>query len=327
VAALGERLLIERIRARIPPLGAPEVGPGDDAAVLGSIGPHALLAVDMLVEDVDFELTWASGADVGWKAMAVNASDIAAMSGTPRCAVASLCLPAAAELELVDGIVDGMLDAGRRWGAALVGGDLSGGPTLIVTVAVVGESAAPVLRSGAGPGDVLCVTGALGGAAGGLLSLRNRPHADDLPPAELRLRARLLRPSARIEAGLALAEVAVAMIDISDGLAVDLGNLLDGSEWGCTVDPAAVPVDPDLAILRDARGAPVDAFALALTGGEDFELLVALHAEDVDTAAAAVRAVGLDLTPIGTVHSGGRMIGDKDLDDIRRLGWEHLRAT
>jgi thiamine-monophosphate kinase len=325
VGAVGERALIDRIRARIPDLPPDAVGPGDDAAVLAPVGPRMLYALDTLVEGVDFDLELCSGADVGWKAMAVNASDIGAMGGSPAYALASLCLPSDTRIEVADELIDGLLEAGRCWDISLVGGDISEGPVVVVSLALIGYGSAPVLRSGVRSGHALCVTGALGGAAGGLLSLRARPTARHLDPAERRLRSRQLRPRAEVDAGRALASTAQAMIDISDGLAVDLANLLDAGGLGCVIDPAAVPVDPDLAALRDEEGRPVDAFHLALTGGEDFELLVALEEEDVSRAARAVRAAGATLTRIGVARTGSRLIGERDLDDYRRLGWEHLR--
>lgn len=325
VGAIGERALIERIRARLPDLPAGAVGPGDDAAVLAPVGPRMLYALDTLVQGLDFDLELCSGADVGWKAMAVNASDIAAMGGSPAYALASLCLPSDTGIEVADDVIDGLLEAGRRWDISLVGGDISEGPAVVVSIALIGHATVPVLRSGVRPGHALCVTGALGGAAGGLLSLRARSTPADLDPAERRLRSRQLRPRAQLEAGRALASTAHAMIDISDGLAVDLANLLDAGGLGCAIDPAAVPVDADLAALRDEGGGPVDAFHLALTGGEDFELLVALEEEDVSRASRAVRGVGATLTRIGVARTGPRLIGERDLEDYRRLGWEHLR--
>jgi thiamine-monophosphate kinase len=325
VGAVGERALIERIRARIPDLPPDAIGPGDDAAVLPPVGPRMLYALDTLVEGVDFDLKLCSGADVGWKAMAVNASDIAAMGGRPAYALASLCLPSDTGIEVADELIDGLVAAGRRWDISLVGGDISQGPVVVVSIALIGHGSAPVLRSGVRSGHALCVTGTLGGAAGGLLSLRARPTARHLDPPERRLRNRQLRPCAQVDAGRALAPIARAMIDISDGLAVDLANLLDAGGVGCMIDPAAVPVDPDLAALPVERGEPVNAFHLALTGGEDFELLVALEDDDVSPAARAVRAAGATLTRIGVACTGPRLIGERDLDDYRRLGWEHFR--
>jgi thiamine-monophosphate kinase len=327
VSALGERALIERIRASIPPGSPDEVGAGDDAAVLDALGPRVLYTIDTLVEGVDFDLAYCSGEDVGWKTTAVNASDIAAMGGTPRYALASLCLPPDTETRLVDGVVHGMLEAANRWGIALVGGDVSEGPALVVTIALLGAATAPVLRSGLREAHALCVTGSLGGAAGGLMSLRARRDPSALPAAERRLRARQLRPHARVEAGLALAATAAAMIDVSDGLAVDLVNLLDASGLGCDIDPGAVPVDADLGDLRDQDGDPVDPLALALTGGEDFELLLALDEADFEAAADAAEGAGVTLTRIGVARPGTRMIGERAVEDYRRLGWEHLRPT
>jgi thiamine-monophosphate kinase len=222
----GEFELLARWRQRFPAIG-------DDAAVIGPL----LLACDAVVGGVDFTAA-TPPADVGWKAVVANVSDIAAMGGTPRWLLAAVAAPAGTDL---DGLVDGVAGAAAEYGCEVVGGDLSSvdGP-LVVAVTVVGEAPdGAVLRSGARPGDVIYVTGPLGAAAAS--GWRRRPVA------------RVAEGQAARRAG------ATAMIDVSDGLAADLAHLADASGVGFALD--RVPV---------AEGASAEQ---ALHGGEDFELL------------------------------------------------------
>lgn len=330
VSEAGELELVARITARL----APAQYARDDAAVVDWPGDRLLCTTDALVEDVDFDLAYCTGADVGWKALAVNVSDVAAMGGAPRYAVAALSLRPDAPVALVDGIVDGLGAAARRWGVAVVGGDVGEAREVSLSVTVLGAVGehGPVARAGARPGDALCVTGALGGAAGGLAALRalGRSGPRDAGPATLaaldRLRARQLRPVARVDEAHALAGAgARAMIDVSDGLAVDLAHLTRASAVGCDVDAAALPVDGDLSVLRDVLPGARDPLDLAVVGGEDFELLAAVDPGRVDEARAAVASVGTELSVVGTITDGGSVLAGRALEDWRTLGWEHLR--
>ena len=195
---------------------------------------------------------------------------------------------------------------------------------VVISVALVGRrETTAVLRSGARPGDVLCVTGHLGGAAGGLHLLRGGGDAgrDDGPALELVRRQ--LRPRARIAEGVVLARLgATAMIDVSDGLALDLDRLLDASGAGCRVELDAVPVDPN---LRALPGAAWDALELALAGGEDLELLAALPPDGVERAVAQLDELGTPLVRIGWVTESERLVDGDDLATWRDKGWDHLR--
>jgi thiamine-monophosphate kinase len=313
---VGESGLIARILERIDTAPDVLIGVGDDAAVVASPGERLVYTTDTLVEGVDFELGYARGYDVGWKTMAANVSDLAAMGARPCHALVTVAAPGELELALFDDLLEGLLAAGERWGARLVGGDISGARQLAVTVALVGVPGARgvVARAGAEVGDVLCVTGTLGGAAGGLLALRA-----GCGPEHPELVARQLRPLARLDEGLALAGKARAMIDISDGLAIDLDRLL-GPDLGCALDLDALPIDPALQRLPGAR-----LLELALTGGEDLELLCALPPGRVGEAAAAL-AGGAGLSVIGRVTEGAKRIGDQDLGTWKEAAWEHLRS-
>ncbi|MDQ3962605.1 MAG: thiamine-phosphate kinase [Actinomycetota bacterium] len=323
-----------RITSRFPRAPADAVWSGDDAAVVDA-GTDLVVTVDMLVEGVDFDLTWATGDDIGYKVMAVNASDIAAMGAAPRHAVATLALPPATALELVDGIAAGLALAAERFGCALVGGDISRASEISMSLTMTGVLfGKPVLRSGARPGDALCVTGSLGGAAAGLAALRRRNVGATAVRAEIDSRsgadglavlaARQLRPVPRLEAAAVLAGAATAMIDISDGLALDLARLLRASGCGCAITSEAIPIDPDLVIA--ASSLSLDPLTTALTGGEDFELLVALPPDRVENAQMALDESGTPLTPIGTTTDGAETIDGAPLARFVERGWDHLQA-
>jgi thiamine-monophosphate kinase len=220
---------------------------GDDAAVVSAPSGPLLLAADTVVEGVHADLSLTSEADLGWKALAVNLSDIAAMGGRPLHAVVTVVVPAGRSIE---GLYEGLLECSASYGCPVVGGDLSGGPVLVVTVAVTGtvDGGSPVLRSGARPGDGLWVSGPLGASAAGMRGGGPlAPHA---------------RPVPRLAEGVAAREAgATAMLDLSDGLALDVRRLAEASGVGVVVED--VPV---------ADGAT---FEEALGGGEDYELLAA----------------------------------------------------
>jgi thiamine-monophosphate kinase len=250
----GEWAAIEQIASLTGKLDPPEVGIGDDAAVVAvPAGGQMLLAADLVVEGVHFDLSYCSHSDVGWKALAVNASDVAAMGGAPLHALVSVVVPAGSDLA---GLYEGLVASAGEHGCQVVGGDLSSGSELIVSVVVTGRVAAggPVLRSGASPGDTIFLTGPLGASAAGLALLLRDPHSTG-PLADAHR-----RPRARVAEGLAaLSAGATAMIDVSDGLATDLGHVARASGVGVSLD--GVPV---------AAGATLEQ---AIGGGEDYELL------------------------------------------------------
>ena len=321
ISELREDDLVARIRARI---GAPdddEVWSGDDAAVLIAPGERLVHTVDALVEGVDFDLAYCSGVDVGWKAVAVNVSDLAAMGATPSHALAALGVRDDMPLEVFDGVLDGLVAAGDRWGVRLVGGDLSSASEIWLSVSLLG--AAPTkatLRSGARPDDFIGVTGSLGGAAAGLAVLRRGGPSG---PAEERLARRQLRPEARLAAGRELAAGATAMIDVSDGLARDLGRLLRAGDCGCEIASDSIPVDADLVEIGPALG--FDPLETALTGGEDYELLLTIGETHWDEAVAAAAGAGVSLSRIGQVTDGESRIDGRALALWEERGWDHLQ--
>jgi thiamine-monophosphate kinase len=294
----GERAAIDLLARLLPPPPAGETWLGDDAAVLERPGGGSLLlATDCVVSGVHFDLRWSSLADVGWKVLSANVSDIAAMGGSPLAAVVAVAGADAGDLEV---LYAGLVEAASHYSCPVVGGDLSAGSELVVSVAVLGsaDERSPVLRSGAQPGDRLFVTGALGRAAAGLRLLREGAgQSGELVRAHL-------RPEARLAAGQAAAAAgATAMIDVSDGLGIDLDRLATASGVGIRLD--AVPV---------AAGATLEE---ALGGGEDYELVFA--APDGRVVLAAFVSAGL-AAPID--------IGYCDADaTVRRLRGTPLAAT
>jgi len=321
VADVGEAGLLEIVKERFGN-GSDhgEVWAGDDAAVLAT-GERSLLTTDVLVEGIDFDLAYGSGRDVGWKSLAVNISDIAAMGGRPTRAVVTLALPPTTVLGVVDSFLDGLVEGAARWDVGIVGGDISGAAQMSVSVAMLGTvDGDPVLRAGARPGDAICVTGSLGGAAGGLFALQggvtgSSPRIDELV-------GRQLRPEPRVVEGAQLKRLgATSMIDVSDGLGLDLTRLMTASGTGCAIETAMLPVDPNLGALE---GGP-DGVELALGGGEDLELLCTIDASRLDEAMEALAPPLAGFTRIGDVTEDGLMLDGVAMKG-EELGWDHLRS-
>lgn len=313
VSELGEAGLIALATSHLPPAPANELWTGDDAALVTLPAAEALVTTDTMVEGEDFDLAYCEGFDLGWKAVAVNVSDVAAMAGTPLHAVVTLALPPATPVDLVDGIGRGLAAAAGRWGVAVVGGDVSAAPLVTIGITLLGAPGPrTVTRSGARAGDVVCVTGSLGGAWGGLQLLR-AGRAEASPE----LVRRQLRPEARVDDGRRLADAgATAMIDVSDGYAVDLVRVMEASNTGCVIDPSAVPVDPALGAVLESEA---ELLRSAILGGEDFELLATLPAgADVPEG----------ITVVGEVTEDRSLrLGDDDLRELgRNQGWDHLRG-
>lgn len=283
---------------------------------------HSVLATDSIVEDVDFSFDYFSGADVGWKAIAVNASDIAAMGGRPVHAVVSMGMRSSLPLAVFEGVLHGLLEACTAFRMDLVGGDLTKAKDTFLAVTVTGACDAPVLRSGAKPGDAICVTGSLGGSNGALFALRNKVPLES--EAALAMKQRHLRPEPRVAAGMALAAAgATALIDVSDGFAIDLVRLLKASGAGCEVSSGLIPIDPGLGGLSGAPGGP-DPLEAALSGGEDFELICTISPAALDVASEAVAQTGVELTQVGTVSDGEMTLDGSPFAERERLGWDHL---
>lgn len=310
------------------------VGVGDDAAVVDPRPHPGVLTTDMLVEGVHFEIGATSPHDLGHKAVTVNVSDIAAMGGSPRFGLVSLAVGPRLEASWVMELYGGMRQAADDYGMTLVGGDTSRSEQAMVSVAVVGEVGAgrEVRRSGARPGDVLVVTGSLGGSAGGLWVARAQHDRQTEALSSEWGRALVAlheRPIARVGEGQTLAAAgATSMIDLSDGLALDLGRICDESGCGARLRLDAIPLAPGLEDLQRLDG--VEPLDLALHGGEDYELLATLPREAVEPARESLRErFRVDLTEIGEMTSARELVavGDDGSEDaLEPKGWDHFAS-
>ena len=324
---MGEFELLAKLRERLPQPG-PRVrlGSGDDAAVTVPGGATAT-SVDAIVDGVHFHRDLATPAQIGHKALATALSDLAAMGAEAGEAYVVLGVPSHIGEDEMLGIVDGMLALALRTGTTLAGGDVTASPVLTLAVTVVGHREAPeqlVSRGGARPGDALVLSGEIGGAAAGLLLLERPGLASALDPAVAAdLRARQITPLPRLEAGRALQGAgASAMIDLSDGLGADAGHIAASSGVGLRIDAAALPLAPGLAEVAAAAGR--DPLELAVSGGEDYELLAALAPAGVEGARAALARLG-GLTPVGAVVAGeGVEIRRPGGALVKMGGFDHL---
>ncbi|HEY1331234.1 MAG TPA: thiamine-phosphate kinase [Actinomycetota bacterium] len=308
------------------------LGPGDDAALVDPSRHLTVLTVDMLVEGVDFERATATPRDVGYKAIAVNVSDVAAMGGSPRFALSAAGFPETTETGWIIELFAGMREAADEYAMAVVGGDLSRADRVVLSVTVTGEvpDGGAVMRTGARPGDRIVVTGALGAAAGGLRLLRapaqSVAHVIGTPWAR-ELVAAQSRPAARLGEGRTLARHgARAMIDVSDGLTLDLARLCRAGGVGAAITLGVVPVADTVRLLGEVM--PVEPLALALEGGEDFELLAALPPDAVEGATKDLHErFGTPLTDIGEFREGSGLVAVGSAGSERPLepkGWDHF---
>jgi thiamine-monophosphate kinase len=334
VAGFTEDELIEVIRRLLAEdMPGVKLGLGDDAALV-EMGSHlGILTADMLVEGIHFQRQTVSPTDLGYKALAVNVSDVAAMGGSPRFALVSLGLPQDVEASWVVELYGGLREAAREYAMAVVGGDTSRAERLVVSVAVTGEVArgGEVTRSGARPGDRLVVTGALGASAGGLRLLQAPAHEVAQVASSDWGRSLVeahLRPVARVGEGQTLAQAgATAMLDVSDGLAKDLGRLCTASEVAGAVFLADIPIALSLKELADVLP-DVDPLTLALEGGEDYELLATLPSQAVpQTGSKLAERFGTQLTDIGEIREGHGLVAvgsDGGERPLEPRGWDHF---
>lgn len=313
----GEFELIAAFTGLLPTRGeGVRLGPGDDAALLQPPRGETLVAtVDAVVEGVHFDARSTPG-DIGWKALAVNLSDLAAMGARPLWALVALGVPRGEPAARLRGIARGLGTCARRHGLAVVGGNVTRSAELSLTVTVVGAVAhgQALRRDGARPGDLVLVSGTLGDAALGLA-----------PDAAASLRRRQRRPTPRLTLGLGLRRLATAAIDLSDGLAQDLGHLCSASGVGATLRAAGLPRS---AAARAACAGRADPWGPALSGGEDYELCVTVPPARLGAARRAAARAGVPLTVIGEITRGRgvRVLGP----DGRTLpvghGHDHLAA-
>lgn len=321
--------LIARLARRLgPAAGGDFVGIGDDCAAIPHAGGVQLVTCDAAFAGRHFLPGRTPMADVGWKIATANVSDVCACGGRPTYALVSLGLPRDQDPAALDALYDGLAEAAGAYGFAVLGGNVSGADALMVDVFMLGEAPRLVPRSGARPGDLLVVSGALGGAAAGGERFREAAQAGPLPDAVLGdpLVRRHLRPRARTELAALVQSVATAAIDISDGLSSELGHLAEASGVRLSVTGERVPVFGGVA--DHARAGGRDPLEIALHSGEEYELLFTVPPERQEALA------GQPVTVIGTVSdiAEARPAGEPDapgvLLDGRPLaprGWDHGR--
>ncbi|MCD6453469.1 MAG: thiamine-phosphate kinase [Dehalococcoidales bacterium] len=331
VSELGEFGLINQLAKMVSPTKAsqtpwpqPIIGIGDDAAVWQGDNRAQMVTVDAFIENIHFSRQVTPWNELGWKALAVNLSDIAAMGGIPRYAVVSLAIPNDTEVADVTALYRGMIKLARQSGVAIIGGDSCSAPEIIINITVVGSAlnqANHILtRAGANPGDSIAVTGYLGAAAAGgemlagklLFSLQ----------AASQLRQAFLHPSPRLAEGQLLVNHGIrSATDISDGLLSDLNHICRASQLGARLNIDAIPVHPAVKNNLGDR-----ALELALSGGEDYELLFTGNSKAInnlsDTASCPITVIGEMVADkaqriILIDHQGNPVKFD-------RMGWEHF---
>jgi thiamine-monophosphate kinase len=330
VGDLGEFGLIARLRDHLGPPGDPGllVGPGDDAAVWRAGAAVTVATTDTMVAGVHFLPASVRWQDVGWKALAVNVSDIAAMGALPRFALVTLALPPDTPLAGIDALYDGLRECAAAFGVTVAGGDIVSAPVFSITIALTGDAhssdgGTPLLlrRDAARIGDVVAITGALGGSAAGLRALVERIERT---PAVERLIARHMRPLPRIDAGQAAIAAAIRCgIDVSDGLVQDLGHICDASGVAAVVQVASLPIDPDLVAVF-----PADPTRLAATGGEDYELLLVAPSDAINALGRGVHVTVVGEIVAHDAASNAARVRCVDAvgaeADFGPAGWDHL---
>lgn len=312
---LGEDGLLRVIFPRLPIASATLLGPGDDAAVVAAPDGRVVATTDVLVEGRDFRHEWSSAQDVGWKAAAQNLADVAAMGAVPTSLLVGLVAPATLPVAWVLGLADGLASACAGTGAGVVGGDLSAGPLVVVSVTALGDlqGRSPVLRSGARVGEVVAVAGRLGWSAAGWALLEA-----GTPDAAPTLVAAHRRPQPPYQAGVAAAVAgASAMIDVSDGLVRDLGRVARAS--GVAVDLDDVVLAEAVQLLRGHDSGLPDRqlWGCVLGGGED-HAIAAVFAQDVPLPEGFVR-VG-SVVPASSGRGPVTLAGE----DPAVVGWDHF---
>ncbi|PTA46668.1 thiamine-phosphate kinase [Micromonospora sp. RP3T] len=310
VEGVGEFGLIDRVTARLSYGESCLLGPGDDAALVAAPDRRVVASTDVLVEGRHFRRDWSSARDVGHRAAAANLADVAAMGATPTALLVALCMPADLDPAWAEELADGLGAEAAGVGASVVGGDMSASPTLTVAVTALGDLAgrAPVVRSGARPGDVVALAGRTGWAAAGFTVLSRGFRTPRLLVEAFR------RPEVPYAAGPAAAAAgATAMIDVSDGLLADLGHVATASGVAVDLSRGAFEVPRQMRDAAQALG--VDPYSWILAGGDDHALAATFPAD---------AALPDGWRPVGRVTDGaGVTVDGGDYDGPR--GWDHFR--
>lgn len=302
LATLGEFGLIDQIRARFPQPVSPDLGIGDDAALLyPSAGSQLLVSTDLLAEAVHFDLDFGPARLLGRKSLSVNLSDIASMGAIPRWFFLSLAIPAGFPVTTIESLLDGLAEQAVAHTCILAGGDTCSSKSgLVISVTIMGEQRPELIlkRSGAQPGDEIWVSGTLGDSA---LGLRLLTEGRRLGGSEEYLLQRHLDPTPRCRLGIKLAEsgLVTAMIDISDGLLADLGHIAEQSSCGAEIQLAQLPLSPAFRVYTAAQ--PFIPWQLAICGGEDYELCFTAPAANRGAILQLAKTAGIPVTVVGKV--------------------------
>ena len=338
LSKLGEFGLISRFQSRLKYRSSQVIqGIGDDCAILSlDNGNYQVLTTDALVENVHFDLKTHTPEQLGWKTMAVNISDIAAMGGQPKFAVLSLGIPQSVSVDFLDRFYKGINQASLKFKVALVGGDTVASPKhLFINLAVLGETFKKKVftRSGARPGDSIFVTGSLGESALGLkILMSGKKKWKGSENHKKKCILRHLKPEPRVATAIQLAESrckVTSMIDISDGLTQDLGHILKAGKVGAELWETAIPISKTLSKYSLING--LSALELALNGGEDYELLFTLAPEDVNNLGIeSIIKADQPVTQIGviTAKKGIRLISESSRSKTlqRPMGFNHFKG-
>jgi len=306
LSRLGEFGLIEKIRRATPRGRGVLLGIGDDAAWIANPCRSSLITSDLLIEGVHFDLKWTSLFDLGYKTLAVNLSDIAAMGGIPAYLIVSLGISPACESRDIEDFYRGVRFLAAKHGVALVGGDTNAAKFFLISASLVGHAPyRPIRRSGARPGNDIYVSGTLGDSALALELLKNKAKRPDRNAAAFLL-SRHHRPTPRIALGALLARerLATAMIDVSDGLIQDLGHICAASGVGAEIWEDRLPLSRAYRVFAGKRGR-----RCALSGGEDYELLFCARPRDRRQIEKLQQRTQVAVTRIGSCHSTkGRIV-------------------
>jgi thiamine-monophosphate kinase len=335
VGDLGEFALIARLQGFLPDATSAQVvrGIGDDCAVLRpSPGAELLLTTDTQEENVHFRREWATPEDIGWRCLAVNVSDIAAMAGHPLGAVVALSLPPDLDVAFVDGLYAGMQALARDYECPIIGGNITkSSEHMSVTITVLGEvpQGQGGYRSGAQAGDEIWVTGTLGGAKAGLEALLHPERVAALSVSYALARYR--RPCPRLWEAQYLRQQGVlhSLVDISDGLSSDLTHICVASGVGAELEAEAIPMHDD--VRQVAQALQVDALHYALHGGEDFELcLTAPPGRLAGLQAEFEQQFQSSLVQVGTVQPGSGLrlvMADGSQIALSARGYDHFQSS
>ena len=318
VADLSETELLGRFTPRLPRGGSTRVGPGDDAAVVRLLEPELVVTTDVLVQNRHFRLDWGTAADLGWRAAMQNLADVAAMGATPTAITLALVMPDSTPVSWVEDLADGLAQACAPHDVGVVGGDLSSGDSLVLSVTAFGEceQAEPVLRSGARPGDVVALAGTLGRSAAGLALLTAADGGLVVSPDVAEFIATFLRPDPPLLAGPeAAAARATAMLDVSDGLLRDAGRIAAASKVALNIESRLLAPDVE-ALETVAEQVDANPLTWVLTGGEDHPLLATFPSG---------RPLPPSFRRIGTVTAGAGVLVDGELP-AAMPGWDHFRG-